>query len=68
MSKVSHWEGPSTVVVSTQLVNQPPPSPSKPQSGMTTISGRLAVVCSAPPRLTQSDASPLVPWYRYSTG
>ena len=66
--KVSHLDGPNWVDVSTQLVNQPPPSPSKPASGMTVISSSGAVVFSASPNVTQSDARPLVPWNRYSTG
>src|SRR5439155_16967774 len=35
--KVSHLDGPFWVAVSTQLVNQLPPSPLKPASGMTVI-------------------------------
>ena len=52
------------VMTSTQFVNQPPPSPSKPASGMTVISERGAVVASASPLRTQSEARPLVPWKR----
>src|SRR3954466_7377494 len=39
MWKVSHFDGPSAVVASTQSVNHPPPSPLKPASGITVISG-----------------------------
>src|SRR5436305_13441031 len=66
--KVSHWDGPSTVLVSYQLVNQPPPLPLNPASGVTVIRSRGAVVASASPKVTQSEALPLVPWKRYSTG
>src|SRR5579864_3688611 len=61
---VSHCDGPSTVAVSYQLVNQPPPLPLKPASGMTVIRSYGAVAAAASPVLTQSDARPLVPWKR----
>src|SRR4051812_46439966 len=64
MWNVSHFDGPRTVVVSTQLVNQLPPLPSKPASGMTVMTGAFAIVLSAAPSCTQSDARPLVPWNR----
>src|SRR3954469_20654191 len=64
MWKVSHFDGPSAVVASTQLVNQPPPSPLNPASGITVMSGSPSVVASAEPISTQSDARPLVPWKR----
>src|SRR3954451_14069246 len=62
--KVSHCDGPSTVFVSYQLVNQPPPLPLNPASGITVIRSRGAVVAAASPALTQSEARPLVPWKR----
>ena len=37
-------------------------------SGITTISGRPAVICSAWPWVVQSAAPPTVPWNRYRTG
>ena len=62
--KVSHCEGPRAALVSYQLVNHPPPLPLNPASGITVINERGAVVASASPKFTQSEARPLVPWKR----
>ena len=51
-----------------QFVHHPPPSSFSAMSGITTISGLPAVVCSAPPIVVQSAAPPLVPCRRYRTG
>src|SRR4051794_16324849 len=66
--KVSHCDGPSAVAVSYQLVNQPPPLPLKPASGITVIKSTEAVAASGSPGLTQAEARPLVPGERDSTG
>ncbi len=59
MWNVSQWYLPSG-----QFVHQPPPSSLSAMSGITTISGMPAVVCSASPIVVQSAAPPLVPCSR----